>query len=411
MASRMRREGETRVVPQRQPQSPPVDAVPRTVPFHRPAIGEEEIEAVVDTLRSGWLTMGPKTRAFEEAFATAVSARHAVAVNSCTSALHLGLNALNLRPGDEVITSTYTFAATAATIIHAGGRPVLVDCTPETLNLDPDDVARKVTPRTRVLVPVHFAGHPAPMDAIAALAHAHGLPVLEDAAHALPAAYRGRPIGSLSDLTAFSFYATKNVTTGEGGMLTTNSDELADVLRVRRLHGLSYDAWRRYTAQGTWRYEILYPGFKYNTTDINAAMGLVQLRRAEALRAARAAHAQRYLEMLRGVPGLTLPTIDADIEHAWHLFVVRVDPSRVHLTRDQLIEELKAAGIGTSVHFIPVHMHPYYRDNFGYAPADFPVASQAAEQAMSLPLFPTMEPEDVAYVADILADRMRRALR
>ncbi len=387
------------------------DHMKRQIAFHRPPIGEEEIAAVVDTLRSGWLTMGPKTRAFEEEFASAVGARHAVAVSSCTAALHLALNALDLHPEDEVITCTYTFAATANAIVHAGARPVLADCHESTLNIDVEDVARKITPRTRALIPVHFAGHPAAMDEISALARQHGLTVIEDAAHAVPASYGERMIGSISELTAFSFYATKNLTTGEGGMLTTADDELAATLRVRRLHGLSYDAWKRYTAQGSWRYEILYPGFKYNTTDINAALGLVQLRRMYELRAARAERAQRYMERLRGVPGLRLPTVLPGIEHAWHLFVVQIDPEQVSVSRDQLIEDLKADGIGTSVHFIPVHLHPYYRDTYGLTPAALPRASRVAERALSLPLYPSLEPADIDYVVDTLAAHLRRARR
>ncbi|HUK36949.1 MAG TPA: DegT/DnrJ/EryC1/StrS family aminotransferase, partial [Vicinamibacterales bacterium] len=383
----------------------------RTVPFHKPSIGDEEVEAVVETLRSGWLTMGPKTREFEEAFAAEIGARHAVAVNSCTSGLHLALNALGLSPGDEVITSTLTFTASAATIIHAGARPVLVDVVEDSLNLDVEDVARKITPRTRAIVPVHFGGHPADMDRISALAREHGLDVLEDAAHAVPAKYRGRKIGTLSRVTAFSFYTTKNITTGEGGMLTTDDEALADILRVRRLHGMSKDAWKRYTAQGSWRYDVVYPGFKYNTTDVNSALGLVQLRRIYELRDARAAIAKRYAELLRGVDGIDLPAARADVEHAWHLFVVRIRPDRSSISRDAVIEELRQAGIGTSVHFIPLHLHSYYRETFALRPEDFPVATRASEQILSLPLYPDMQPADVEYVAETLARCVRQAAR
>src|SRR5262249_21761989 len=260
------------------------DAGPaRQVPFYRPDIGDEEIAAVVDTLRSGWLTVGPQTQAFEQAFAEAIGARHAVAVSSCTAALHLALDALGLQPGDEVITSTLPFTATAAAIVHAGARPVLVDCTADTLNLDPQALARALTPRTRAVIPVHFAGHPAEMDEIGEIARAHRLTVIEDAAHALPASYKGRRIGTIGDVTTFSFYATKNLTTGAGGMLTLSDDALAERLRSRRLHGMSRDAWRRYSATGSWQYDVSYPGFKYNMTDTAAALGLVQLRRLPAL--------------------------------------------------------------------------------------------------------------------------------
>ena len=380
----------------------PLAGAARQVPFFRPDIGDDEIKAVVETLRSGWLTVGPQTQAFEEAFAETIGAPHALAVSSCTAALHLALDGLDLQPGDEVITSTLTFTATGASIIHAGGRPVFVDCTADTLNLDPTDVARKITPRTRAVVPVHFAGHPAPMDEVLELARAHRLSTIEDAAHALPARYRGRRVGTIGDLTAFSFYATKNLTTGEGGMLTTADAALAERLRPRRLHGMSRNAWRRYSAEGTWRYDVSYPGFKYNMADTAAAMGLVQLRRLPALHQRRQRLAALYTELLADLPELQLPTTRPDVESAWHLYVVRLRPERLRIHRDALIELLKADGIGTGVHFIPLHLFSYYRDAFGYRPEDFPVASAAAETILSLPFFTLMSDDDVAYVATTL---------
>ena len=374
----------------------------RNVPFHRPDVGEEEVAAVIDTLRSGWLTTGPKAQEFEREFAAAIGAPHAIAVSSCTAALHLALDAIELAPGDEVITSTLTFTSTGATIIHADGRPVLADVAPDTLNLDPRDVERKITPRTRAIVAVHFAGHPAPMDEIVDIAERHRLHLIEDAAHALPAAYRGRRIGTIAELTAFSFYVTKNLTTGEGGMLTADDASLADRVRMRRLHGMSRDAWKRYTATGSWRYDVSYPGFKYNFTDIAAALGLVQLRRLPALHRRREEIAARYATLFAGVPALRLPVTRPEVDHAWHLYVVRVVPERLRITRDELIERLKEEGIGTSVHFIPLHMHSYYRDALGLSPADFPVASEAAETMVSLPLHTRMEDDDVDYVAQTL---------
>ncbi len=371
----------------------------RSVPFYRPDIGDEEIAAVVDTLRSGWLTVGPRTQEFEQQFARAVEAPYAVAVSSCTAALHLALNALDIEPGDEVITSTLTFAATGATIVHSGARPVLADCTRDTLNIDPADVARKVTPRTRAVIPVHFAGQPAPMDQLLEIARQHRLRVIEDAAHALPASYHGRSVGTIGDLTAFSFYATKNLTTGEGGMLTLKDAALADRLRSRRLHGMSRDAWRRYSAQGSWRYDVSYPGFKYNMTDIAAAMGLVQLRRLPALHRRRQAIVALYDAMLGERPDIEPLAVQPDVTHAWHLYVVRIRPERLRIDRDILIEQLKAEGIGTAVHFIPLHLHSFYREAFGYRPQDFPVASSAAETILSLPLFTLMSDDDVRYVA------------
>ncbi len=374
----------------------------RTIPIYRPDIGDEEIAAVVETLRSGWLTVGPRTQEFEREFARAVGAPHAVAVSSCTAALHLALDALDLEPGDEVITSTLTFAATGATIIHSGARPVLVDCTRDTLNIDPADVARKVTPRTRAVVPVHYAGQPAPMDDILEVARHHRLTVIEDAAHALPASDRGRPVGTIGDLTAFSFYATKNLTTGEGGMLTFADAALADRLRSRRLHGMSRDAWRRYNAQGSWRYDVSYPGFKYNMTDIAASMGLVQLRRLPSLHRRRQDIVAIYDEMLSDRPELEPLAVRPDAQHAWHLYVIRIRPDRLRIDRDALIEALKAEGVGIAVHFIPLHLHSFYRDTFGYRPEDFPVASAAAETILSLPLFTLMSDDDVRYVGATL---------
>ena len=372
------------------------------VPFSRPDIGEEEIAAMTDAVRSGWLTMGPRTQEFEKSFAEWAGAPHAVAVNSCTAALHLALNAAGIGPGDEVITSTLTFAATGATIVHAGAEPVLADVTADTLNIDPEDVARKITKRTRALVPVHFAGHPAPMEELGEIARAHGLVVIEDAAHALPATYRGQRIGNISDLTAFSFYATKNLTTGEGGMLTVRDDEVADRVRMRRLHGMSRDAWRRYSASGSWRYDVSYPGFKYNMTDPAAAMGLVQLRRLPELHRRRLELVGLYDRALADVAQLQRPIVRPDVESAWHLYAIRVRPERLRIHRDEVIELLRARGVGTGVHFIPLHLHSYYRDAFGLTPGDFPVASAAIEELISLPLYTRMTDGDVAYVVDTL---------
>ncbi|GIW39882.1 MAG: spore coat polysaccharide biosynthesis protein SpsC [Candidatus Binatia bacterium] len=374
----------------------------KEIPFHRPSLGDEEVAAVVETLRTGWITMGPKTREFESAFAEKLGAAHAVAVSSCTAALHLALDALGVAEGDEVIVPTYTFTATGAVVLHCGARLVLADCEPDTLNIDPADVERKVTKKTRAIVPVHFAGHPASMDRLLEIADARGIAVVEDAAHALPASYRGRRIGTIGRATAFSFYATKNMTTGEGGMLTTGDEELAARVRTRRLHGLSYDAWNRYSRSGSWRYDVLYPGFKYNTTDLNAAIGLVQLARLADLQARRNEIVGWYTERLRDVPGLRLPTTRDGVEHAWHLYVVRIEEGRFRVTRDEVIERLRGAGIGTSVHFVPLHLHTFYRETFGWTPEDFPVATRAAREALSLPLYPTLTEDDVDYVTETL---------
>lgn len=393
------------------PTAPGVAAAPPFLPFHRPCIGQEEIDAVADTLRSGWLTMGPKTRAFEGSFSAAVGAPAAVAVSSATAGLHLALNAVGVGPGDDVLVPTLTFTATAAAVVHAGGRPVLVDCEPDTLNISAADAERKWTPRTKAIVPVHFAGHPCEMDPILALARERGAAVVEDAAHALPARYRGRWIGSIGDLTVFSFYATKNLTTGEGGMVTTADEALAERVRVRRLHGMTRDAWKRYGEGGTWRYDVSYPGFKYNMTDLNAALGLVQLRRLPDSHRERVRLVDCYRAVLSDVEALELPCCQPHVEHAWHLFTVRVRAEQLNIGRDEVISELAAAGIGTSVHFIPLHEHSYYRDALGVRLEELPCASAEWRRLISLPLYPGLTAGEVGRVAETLRGIVRRHRR
>jgi perosamine synthetase len=373
-----------------------------TLPYHRAWIGDEEIAAVAETLRSGWLTMGPQTFRFEAEFAEFLGAPHAVAVNSCTAALMLALDLLEIGPGDEVITSSMTFTATAAVAVHRGAKPVLVDCTADTMNLDVERAIEAVSPRTRAIVPVHMAGHPCDMDEILALARRHNLAVIEDAAHALPASYRGRRIGTVGDFTAFSFYAGKNMTTGEGGMLTTARADWAAELRSRRLHGLSRDAWARHSAAGSWRYDVVYPGYKYNMTDLNAAIGLQQLVRLPAMQERRLALVGRYREGLADVAEIALPVARDYVESAWHVFVIRLDTERLSIGRDEVMAALKADGVMTSVTFIPLHLHSYYRNRFGYRPEDFPNATALADSIISLPLYPRMEPGDVDRVCDAL---------
>jgi dTDP-4-amino-4,6-dideoxygalactose transaminase len=365
------------------------------LPFHRPFLGEEEIAEVVDTLRSGWLTMGPKTVRFEERFAEAVGARYAVAVNSCTAALHLALEAAGVGPGDEVITSPYTFTATVGAIVYAGATPVLADTCTDYPNLDPAKAAARVTPRTKAIIPVHFAGAPCDLDAVQAVADSVGAVVIEDAAHALPARWKGRMVGALSTATAFSFYAGKNMTAGEGGMVTTDDAELADRMRVLRLHGISRDAWKRYSAAGSWYYEVEQLGYKVNATDISSAIGLHQLDRLETFHARRLEIIDRYNRLLAEVPGIILPTPPDGADSAWHLYVVRLDAEQVAAGRSEVIEMLKADNIGTSVHFIPIHHHPHWQRELGVAASDFPNASALYENAISLPLFPTMTDAEV----------------
>lgn len=381
------------------------------LPFARPLIGEEEIDAVVAMLRSGWLTMGHRTAEFERAFAAHLGAKEAVAVNSATAALHLALEAIGVGPGDEIVTTPYTFAASAAVILHLGARPVFVDVRPGDLNIDPDRIEAAITPRTRAILPVHIAGQPCAMDEILALARRHGLRVVEDAAHALPSRYRGRTVGTIGDLTAFSFYATKTLTTGEGGMVTTADEELAERIRIMRLHGISKDAWKRYTAEGSWFYEIVAPGFKANMTDLAAAIGLCQLAKLESMTARRSAIASRYTTAFAGTAGLEPPWVNPDGEHAWHLYLLRLRPHELTTDRNRFVEALGERRIGTSVHFIPVHLHPYYRETYGYLPSDFPVAVAEYERTISLPIYPAMTDRNVEDVIDAVLDVARHGRR
>src|SRR5271167_3106084 len=368
--------------------------------FHVPEIGEQDIAAVADALRSGWVTAGPRVKEFEAQFARFTGAAHAVAVNSGTAALHLALEAAGIKAGDEVLVPTMTFAATAEVVIQLGARPVLVDCVSDTLNVDPAALERAVTSRTKAIIPVHFAGHPCDMDALLELAAARGLTVVEDAAHALPARWRGKMVGTIGDLTCFSFYATKTITTGEGGMITTEDAAWADRMRMMSLHGISKDAWKRYTAEGSWRYEIIAPGYKYNMTDIAAALGLSQLVRCDDFLRARIRCSKLYDQGFAGACAIQTPISHNDIEHAWHLYVIRLDLEQLRIDRDQVIELLKQRNIGVAVHFIPLHLHPYYRDKYGYTPADFPNASAAFERIISLPIYPRLTDAEVGEVVD-----------
>jgi dTDP-4-amino-4,6-dideoxygalactose transaminase len=371
--------------------------------FSPPLIGEEEIEEVVATLRSNWLTTGPKTRQFEVEFTESVGAPSALAMNSCTAALHTALIALGIGPGDEVITSTLTFAATVNVIEHVGATPVLVDVMPDTLNMDPMRVAEAINPRTRVILPVHYAGHPVEMDELQRLANENGIVIVEDAAHAIPAAYKGRKVGSSANPTAFSFYATKNLTTGEGGMLT-GTPEFLETARQISLHGLSREAWGRYEKGGTWRYDVVKPGFKYNMTDIQASLGLWQLKKLSSFQARRQAIVDRYQTAFAEMPELQMPTHLSEVDHAWHLFVLRLNSATMQIDRDAFIEQLKERGVSTSVHFIPIHTFTYYREKYGYRALDFPHAHSQFERMLSLPLAPALTDRDIDYVIEAVKD-------
>ncbi len=371
--------------------------------YSPPSLGQEEIDEVLDTLHTDWITTGPKVKRFEQDFAQFVGAPAALAVNSATDAMLVGLAALGIGPGDEVITTTMTFCSTVHVIEHLGARPMLVDVSPDTLNIDPAQVARAITLRTRALLPVHLYGHPAEMTALLSLADQHHLTILEDAAHAVPATYKGRMVGTIGALTSFSFYATKNMTTAEGGMLT-GSAELIDKARPWALHGMSRDAYKRYSAQGSWFYEVVLPGFKCNMTDIQASIGLQQLKKLPAFQARRHAIVQRYNQVFSQLPQLQPPTERPEVESAWHIYALRLNLDQLTIDRARFIEELKLRNIGTSVHFIPNHLHPYYRNKYGYQPEDFPVAYREYQRLVSLPLYPRMTDQDVEDVIDAVTD-------
>ena len=397
------------------------------VPFFRPDIGDAEVDEVVEAIRSGWLTTGPRVKTFEARFAEAVGAPHAIALNSCTAALHLAVEALGLGAGDAVLIPTMTFAATAEVVRYTAAFPVLVDCDPETLNLDLEDASRKLESlrtgrlaaaipggaRVVGIIPVHVGGLMLDVDRLQAFAERNDLWVVEDAAHAFPAAWRRssrEPWQRCGDGTAaiscFSFYANKTITTGEGGMVTTADPELADRMRIMSLHGLSGDAWRRYSG-GSWDYRILAPGFKYNMTDVAAALGIHQLRRAEEMREARLAVSQRFLEGLADVEELELPLVGDDRLHSWHLFPVRLRLERLTIDRNAFMEELKRRGVGCSVHWRPLHLHPYYEETFRWRPADFPVSTSVWERLVSLPIYPGMTGAEIEGVVATVKDVCR----
>jgi len=388
------------------------------LPFARPDIGEDELAEVRETLVAGWLTTGDKARRFEAEFAAFVGCEHAVALNSCTAALHLALEASGVGPEDEVITTPYTFAASAEVIRYLDARPVFADVERESLNLDPEAVRAAITPRTRAILPVHFAGRAADLSPLYDLARTHGLAVIEDAAHALPATYSWMPIGATSatwgiahHAVCFSFYATKTLTTGEGGMLCTSNPDLADRCRVMSLHGISRDAWKRYRAEGSWYYEIQAAGYKYNMTDIAASLGLAQLRRVVGMWQRRSAIAAAYDAGLGRREEVELPTAAPGSQHAWHLYPLRLHLERLTIDRARFVEDLRQLNIGTSVHFIPLHLHPYYRDLYGYRPEDFPVAAQEYVREVSLPIYSAMsdhDVQDVVLAVHAVLDRNQR---
>ncbi len=381
------------------------------IPFHKPYITEEEISEVVDSLRSGWLTMGPKTVEFEEKFRDYIGSRYAVSMNSCTACLHLALEAIGINEGDEVIVPTVTFTATGEVIDYFNAKPVLADVNRDTLNIEVCEIEKKITDKTKAIIPVHFAGQSCDMDEILDLSKKYGLKVIEDAAHAIPAWYKNSKIGTIGDITCFSFYATKTLSTGEGGMVTTENEEWADRMRVLRLHGISKDAWKRYSDEGSWYYEVIEAGYKYNMTDIQASLGLAQLRKLEWMWAKRKKIARKYSEAFKSLDEIITPFVKSDRESAWHLYVIKLNLDMLNINRNQIIEELKTRGIGTSVHFIPLYLHPFYRDTFGYNSGDFPASEWVYERIISLPIYPGMTDKEVDLVVEAVEDIIKRNKR
>jgi perosamine synthetase len=381
------------------------------IPFHVPLTGADEIREVAAAIRSGWLTTGPRVGELERRLARATGARYAIALNSCTAALHLSLAAAGIGPGDEVVTSPYTFAATGEAILYLGARPVFADIDPVSLNLDPRAAERALTRKTRAILPVHIAGLPCDLPALRSLARSRRAVVIEDAAHALGARIGARPIGAISEMTCFSFYATKNLTTGEGGMVTTNDADRAARVRRLSLHGLSRDAWKRYTRQGSWRYDVVEVGYKYNMTDVAAALGLAQLRRFGAMQRRREALAARYRRLLSPSDAYEQPPTQRGTTHAWHLYILRLRPGVLRIDRDRLIEALRDRGIGTSVHFLPLHLHSHYRRALGHRPGDYPHTERESARAVSLPLHPALTRRQQDRIVDALLDLARTERR
>lgn len=365
------------------------------LPFALPDIDESEIAAVTDALRSGWITSGPKTEQFEREFAAVVGTKYAVAVNSNAAALHLALEALGVQAGDEVVTSPYAFASTTEVVRYFNAHPVFVDIDSETLNLDVTQVEQAINRRTKAIIPVHMAGLPADLETLSEIAQIHEVPIVQDASHAFPCSLHGQPIATLSEVTCFCFYATKTLTTGEGGMICTDHKHVADRCRLNALHGIDRNAWQRKQAGSDWYYEILTPGFKYNMTDMAAAMGLVQLQKAKGMHRRRQEIAARYQVAFRDYPELQIPAENPQAQHAWHLYMLRLNLEKLAIGRDEFIRQLKEEGIGANVHFIPLHVHPYYRENYGYVPESFPIAYREYQREISLPIYSRMNDRDV----------------
>lgn len=376
--------------------------------FHRPFITEEEINEMVDTLRSGWLSMGPKTIRFEDEFNKYIGSKRSIAVSSWTAAGHLSLEAFGIQRDDEVIVPTMTFPATAEIVCYFGAKPVIVDVEEDTLNISLKEIEKALTPKTKAIIPVHYGGQPCDMDEIMGFAKQHNLKVLEDAAHSLPAYYKGRKIGTIADVTCFSFYATKTLSTGEGGMICTNDEEIAERCAIMRLHGINRDAWKRYSESGSWYYEVVAPGYKYNFTDLQASLGLPQLKKVDDMWNSRKAIAAKYTEAFKDLDTITLHTIKPDRESSWHLYPVRLNLDMLKIGRAQIIDELKQNNIGVGVHFMPVHQHLFYSETFKLDDKNYPVASSVFPRLLSLPIYPGMTEKNVEKVINVFTDILKK---
>lgn len=382
------------------------------IPFCKPCLIQNDIDEVIDTLKSGWIGTGPKTKAFEVLFKNYIGCKYAICLNSCTAGLHLALIASGISSGNEVITTPMTFAATVNVIEHVGAKPVFVDINPDNLTIDVRKIEKKINKKTRAIIPVHFAGHPARLDEIQYLAKKYNLAVIEDAAHAIESKYRGRKIGNISDFTAFSFYATKNITTAEGGILTTNNKTLAERIEILSLHGMTKDAWKRYTHKGiVQNFEIIYPGFKYNMFDIQASLGINQLKRIGQLYNRRKHLYKRYESQLKNLDCIQLLKEDRDIVHSYHLFVLLLNLDKLKITRDHLRFVLDQHNIGTGVHYISLHRQPYYLKKYKFKAQDFPIANDVSARTFSLPLYVNLKEEDQDYITDTLRKILKKYKR
>lgn len=379
--------------------------------FGNPIIEEDEIEEVIKSMRTGWLGTGPKVHKFEEMFKEYKGVKYAMALNSCTAALHLSMLVIGLKPDDEVLVPTMTFAATANAVIHAGGRPVLVDCEKETMNIDINDIERKITKKTKAVIPVHFAGRPCDMDSIVEISKKYNLKIIEDCAHAIEAEYKGKKTGTFGEIGCFSFYVTKNIVTGEGGMAITDDEEYANKIKVLALHGLSKDAWKRFSDEGYKHYQVVYAGFKYNMMDLQAAIGIHQLPRIERYWERRKKIWNIYNEAFKDLPVVTPASVSPEIKHSYHLYTLLLDIDRLKITRDQFLDEMTKRNIGVGVHYIALHLHPYYQETYGYKKGDFPNAEWISERTVSLPLSAKLKDEDVNDVIEAVREIIFKNLK